>query len=80
MANLCEYNGSKMNNQVEEKKRDRSGSLVGGAILIGVGLLFLLINLDILPGVEDLWPVIIIIVGAALIVGSLAKGRKSHDI
>ncbi|UCD93811.1 MAG: hypothetical protein JSU69_08555 [Candidatus Zixiibacteriota bacterium] len=69
-----------MNNQVEKKYGDRSGHLVGGTILIGVGLLFLLINLDVFPGLEDLWPVFIIIVGVALIIGSLAKGKKSQDV
>jgi multisubunit Na+/H+ antiporter MnhB subunit len=69
-----------MGNQVEKKSEDRSGHLVGGTILIGVGLIFLLINLDVVPGLEDLWPIFIIIVGAALIVGSLARGRKSQDI
>ena len=69
-----------MDNQVEKKHGDRSGHLVGGTILIGVGLLFLLINFDVFPGLEDLWPVFIIIVGVALIIGSMAKGKKSRDI
>jgi hypothetical protein len=69
-----------MDNQVEKKHGDRSGHLIGGTILIGVGLLFLLINLDVFPGLEDLWPVFIIIVGVALIIGSMTRGKKSRDI
>ena len=69
-----------MDNQVEKKRGDRSGHLISGTILIGVGLLFLLINLDVFPGLEDLWPVFIIIVGVALIIGSMTRGKKSRDI
>jgi hypothetical protein len=49
----------------------RDGSLTGGLILVGIGTLFLLKKLGIFPGLDigDLWPLILIIVGLALIVG-----------
>lgn len=70
--------GEKMKNKPEAKRDDRSGPLIGGCILIGFGLLFLLINLDILPSIAESWPIIIIIIGLALIIGGFA-GRKRPD-
>ena len=55
------------------------GMLTGGLITLGIGLLFLLINLDILPDMGDMWPLIPIIVGVALIVSSFKKGKKSDQ-
>jgi len=55
---------------------DRSGLIIGGSILIGVGLLFFLVNLDILPGFHKSWPVFIIIVGLSLLLGSLGKRKR----
>ena len=65
----------------EEKKKqdDRSGLLIGGSILIGIGLLFLLINLDVLPHMGDSWPIIIIVIGIALIIGGFAKKKRSDE-
>lgn len=66
----------------EEKKEyeDRSGKLIGGVIVLGVGLLFLLVNYDILPPLEDTWPLFMIIVGIALIIGAFLKKKKKTDI
>jgi len=65
----------------EEKKKqdDRSGLKIGGSIMIGIGLLFLLINLDILPHMGKSWPIIIIVVGIALIIGGFGKKKKSDE-
>jgi putative Mn2+ efflux pump MntP len=68
----------KMKDKPEGKRDDRSAPLIGGCILIGFGLLFLLINLDILPSIAESWPIIIIIIGLALIIGGFA-GRKRSD-
>jgi uncharacterized membrane protein HdeD (DUF308 family) len=62
------------NNKMESERR---GMLIGGLITLGVGLIFLLINLDILPAMRDMWPMILIIVGVALIIGSFYKDKKS---
>ena len=53
--------------------------LIGGMIVTGVGVLFLMVELDIIPSVGRMWPVIPIIVGVALIVGSFRKSGTSQD-
>ena len=64
----------------EKKRCGNSGvDIFGGIIITGIGVLFLLINLDILPGIGDLWPAIIIIVGLALIIRNLTERKKEND-
>jgi hypothetical protein len=54
---------------------NRAGSLIGGVVLIGLGLLFLLFQF--VPGLTDwvrvdrFWPLIIVGVGIALLVGAV---------
>jgi hypothetical protein len=60
------------------RKNDSGGSIVGGLIVLGVGLLFLGVNMDILPPVSESWPLFLVIVGVALIVGNLLK-KKTAD-
>lgn len=55
---------------------ERRGMLVGGLIVFGVGVFFLLDQLDIIPDVGDMWPIFPIIVGLALIIGSF-RGRRA---
>lgn len=55
------------------RRDDRSGMLTGGLIVLGVGVLFLLVNLDIIPDLGKMWPVFPIIVGLALIISALVK-------
>jgi hypothetical protein len=62
----------------KKMEQDRQGMLVGGLITLGIGLVFLLSNLDILPDIGDMWPMIPIIVGVSLIIGSFFKGKKSE--
>lgn len=57
----------------------RSGKLIGGCIVTGVGILFLLINYDILPPMEDTWPFFMIIVGISLIIGAFVKKKKKEE-
>ena len=62
----------------KKKKQDnRSGLLIGGSIMIGIGLVFLLINLDVLPHMSDSWPIIIIVIGIALIIGGFGKKKRT---
>jgi hypothetical protein len=61
------------------KKDDRRGSVLSGFIILGVGLYFLGVNMDYIPPVGDSWPVFLVIVGAALILGNIFKGRRSSD-
>ncbi len=60
-------------------KNERGGMLIGGIIVTGVGVLFLLDELDIIPSVGRMWPFFPIIVGVALIVGSFRKAGTSQD-
>lgn len=68
-----------MNHEERKHREERSGMLIGGTIVMGVGLLFLLVNLDVLPGLHDTWPVFIIIVGIALIIGGFSKKKKTGE-
>ena len=57
--------------------KDKRGPLIAGVVLIAVGFYFLLERYNILPPVRTSWPVILIVVGGALIVGYiLAQFRK----
>jgi len=61
-------------------KDDRHGSPVAGVIILGIGLYFLAVQMDYLPPIGDSWPIFLVIVGAALIVGSFfRKGRSRGD-
>lgn len=65
-----------------DKKDDRQGKLTWGIILIGVGIIFLLSNWGIIPDLEESWPIILIVVGIALILVAKRKGegeKKSPD-
>ena len=44
-------------------RQELHGMRVGGLIVTGVGVFFLLENLDLIPNVGKMWPVIPIIVG-----------------
>nr|MBN2278395.1 hypothetical protein [candidate division Zixibacteria bacterium] len=67
-----------MNITSESRHKDHHGHVTGGIILIGLGIIFLMINFDIMPGIEKSWPVIIIIVGLALILKGFFENRKSE--
>ena len=58
---------------------ERRGMIIGGLITIGVGLLFLLNNFNVIPGMHKMWPVIPVIVGVALIIGAFSKKKKTDD-
>lgn len=56
---------------------------LSGTIIISIGVLFLLDNLDIIRyGIEDFWPIILILVGIMILfnaVGGFQKGPASND-
>lgn len=57
--------------------KEKRGPLIAGVVLIAVGIYFLLERYDILPPVRTSWPIILIVVGGALIVGYiLTQFRK----
>jgi len=57
----------------EEEKEDRHGMVIGGIIVLGIGVFFLLSNLDIIPDVGKMWPLILVVVGIALLIGAVVK-------
>jgi hypothetical protein len=62
--------------RMSEEKDDRHGKLIGGIILIGIGLIFLLSNWGIIPDFSESWPIVLIVIGVALI---LVAGRKNEE-
>ncbi len=63
----------------KNNSEERRGMIIGGLITMGIGVLFLLNNLDVIPGLEKMWPVIPVIVGASLIIGAFSKGKKTDN-
>lgn len=59
-----------------DSKKDSRGSLIGGIILIGVGFIFLLSNLGIIPHIGSMWPLFLIVVGIAIILGGSRRIKK----
>jgi hypothetical protein len=62
----------------KKSEADRRGMLVGGLITLGVGVIFLLSNMRILPDIGEMWPLIPIVVGVALVIGSFRKSAGSN--
>jgi hypothetical protein len=62
---------------MRDRRDDPRGMLMGGLIVLGVGVLFLLHNLGLIPDMEVVWPMFPILVGLALIVGALMRMRDA---
>lgn len=62
-----------------DSNRPGRGALIGGLILITLGVLFLLDRL--LPNInfEDFWPVILIVIGLALIGVNFTRPKKNEN-
>ena len=63
----------------EEEKEDRHGMVIGGIIVLGIGIVFLLSNLGIIPHVGRMWPLILVVVGIALLIGALVKKEPKKE-
>jgi phage shock protein C len=63
----------------KSRKSERKGSLIGGLVLVTLGILFLLDNF--LPNINfgDLWPVILVVIGAGLLINAFAITKKKND-
>ncbi len=67
---------NKMADEIKQQLKDEKGwranrgKLTGGLILLGLGLFFLIQNFFPLWDIARLWPVILIIIGLAILVGS----------
>jgi uncharacterized membrane protein HdeD (DUF308 family) len=60
---------------------DRHWNLIGGIIVLGVGLVFLLSNLRVIPDFSEMWPLVLVVVGIALLIGALLRRdeRDNHN-
>ena len=58
------------------KMYSNRGKLTGGIILLGIGLIFFLSNINLLPDIEDSWPLFLIVIGIAMLYG--ATKDRSH--
>jgi hypothetical protein len=65
-------------NQPSEKD-DRRGMVIGGLIVLGLGVIFLLSNLCIIPHFGEMWPLILVVIGIALLVGAMMKKDKKGE-
>ena len=59
-----------------KEKEDRRGMVIGGLIVLGIGLVFLLGNLGIIPYIDQTWPLILVVIGLALLIGAAVKKDK----
>lgn len=76
--NVARDIGEGIRGEADKDRRRRNTSLVGGVILICLGLLFLVNNFLPWFGLVKLWPLIIIILGLALVIGHLRRREKSE--
>jgi hypothetical protein len=62
-----------------KEKDDRHGMAIGGIIVLGMGVVFLLSNLRIIPDFGTMWPLTLVVVGIALLVGAVMKKEKKEE-
>lgn len=61
------------------EKDDRHGMVIGGLIVLGLGVIFLLSNLDIIPDFGTMWPLVLVVIGIALLVGAVLKKEAKKE-
>lgn len=69
-----------MANEEKKKKSKKQGSITAGFILLGIGLIFLLDNLEIIPGLDKTWPLFLIIIGASLLIGAMRDKQAADSV
>jgi uncharacterized membrane protein HdeD (DUF308 family) len=68
------------NGEEKKKKKDKTKSTItAGFIMVGIGVVFLLSNLNIIPDLDEMWPLILIIVGTALLIGALRDKKAAES-
>ena len=67
----------------KDEREDRHGMVIGGLIVLGLGVVFLLANLEIIPDFGTMWPLVLVVIGIALLIGAVVKkdkkGGKEED-
>lgn len=66
-------------NEVKSEAETKRGLLIGGIILIGLGVFFLMVQQGWITMLTHSWPVILIIIGVALLIGSLTRSRQAKE-
>jgi len=66
-----------MHNQ--DEKDNRHGMVIGGLIVLGLGVVFLLANLNIIPDLSTIWPLVLVVIGIALLVGAVVKKETKKE-
>jgi len=61
------------------KKDERGSTIYSGLIILGIGLYFLAVNFEILPPVGESWPIILVVLGLSMIIGSFFKRKKTAE-
>jgi Na+-transporting methylmalonyl-CoA/oxaloacetate decarboxylase gamma subunit len=60
-------------------KESRRGTVIGGLIVLGLGVVFLLANLEIIPDFGTMWPLVLVVIGIALLVGAIVKKEAKKE-
>ncbi len=55
------------------------GNLIGGLVLIALGAIFLADQFIPRINFSDLWPIILIVIGVALLINAFGKQKKNHN-
>jgi phage shock protein C len=64
---------------IPQTKQRNKGSLIGGLVLITLGALFLADELIPQINFGDLWPVILIVIGVALLINAVIKRNRNTN-
>lgn len=67
-----------MSEENKECQQKDSGKLIGGLIVLGLGIIFLLSAYDVLNW-SKIWPWILIIVGVALIIAYFHERKQASS-
>jgi len=69
-----------MTGKTQQKRPKKRRPLVSGVILLGIGLYLWGHTSNLLPPIKYSWPLLIIVLGLALVAGSIArKNRSTND-
>jgi len=67
----------------KDEREDRHGMVIGGLIVLGLGVVVLFGNLEIIPDFGTMWPLVLVVIGIALLIGAVVKkdkkGEKEED-
>ena len=65
--------------QTNDKRNGRTGRVIYGFILVGLGIYLQLWSMDLIPDFDQTWPIFIIIIGLAIILAAFFKKRNPDN-